>query len=114
MHKSRYAIIVLFIGLLALAALYGCQQGKAQPIKEGIVWSVTWTVTLPEVKSQNGLFRDKMPDHPGLGQSGEYDVNMYGRLYPTFLEIHRRDRSDSFTQIIPFSQITSLEFGSSN
>lgn len=101
MINRRYVLFAVFIGLLVLFTLTGYQQGKARPIKEGVVWKVVWS----ERNGQTGLFREKMPKQPQPGQGGEYGVDMYGILYPTCLEIRRRNRSNSQDQIIPFSQI---------
>lgn len=108
MSNRHSALFAVFIGLLVACTLWGYQQGKARPIKEGVVWKVIWS----EGHGQTGLFREEMPKHPQLGQGGEYGVDLYGVLYPTCLEIRRPNRSNSLVQIIPFSQITSLEFGS--
>ena len=108
MINNRYVVVAISIGLLALFALSGYQIGKTKPLKEGIVLKVIWS----EGNDQTGLYRENMPEKPLHGQGGEYGVDMYGVLYPTCLEIRFPNRSDSHAQVIPFSRITWLEFGS--
>lgn len=107
MINNRYVLAAVYIGILVLVAISAYQQGKVKPIKEGIIWRVIW-----EGNSQTGLYREQMPTEPLPGQNGEFGVDMYGVLYPTCLEVRFPNRRDSRTQIIPFSRITSLEFGS--
>jgi hypothetical protein len=108
MTNNRYVIVAVFIGFLVLFALFGYQQGRPKPLREGIVWKVI----CGEGNSQAGLYREKMPEKPQPGQGGEYGVDMYGVLYPTCLVIRRPNSPDSHVEIIPFSKITCLEFGS--
>jgi hypothetical protein len=98
-------IALLGICCLSLVGfMTGCGH-KPAPLKEGVIWSVVWS---PETNSERGLFRVKtLPTNSQ--PAGEYGVEMSGKLYPTFLEIQRAGSSHS--QIIPMSQILSLEFG---
>ena len=91
-------------GVLLSLLMLGCDQ-KPLPIKEGVIWSVSWTES-PTIKS--GLHRITTP-LPGRG--GSYGVDMYGVLYPTCLEVRFVGSKDSHAQIIPMSQIVWLEFG---
>ena len=108
MINRRYMLFAVFIGILVVFTLFGYQQGKARPLKAGVVWAVVCS----DAHSQTGLYREKMPERLQPGQSGEYGADMYGLLYPTYLEIRRPNSPNSTDLIIPFSQIVRLEFGS--
>jgi hypothetical protein len=98
-------IALLGICCLSLVGfMTGCGH-KPTPLKEGVIWSVVWSV---EPNSERGLFRVKtLPTNSQ--PAGEYGVEMSGKLYPTFLEIQRADSSHS--EIIPMSKILVLQFG---
>ena len=105
MKKHITLVSICYLALLGFAT--GCDQ-KPAPLKEGVVWKVIWS---PEKNSQTGFYREKLPATISTGQAGEYGVDMYGVLYPDCLEVRRVGSQDSRSQIIPFSQITWLEFG---
>lgn len=95
-------------GVLFLLLLTGCDH-KPAPLKEGVVTKVVWTTG---GDGKTGLYREKMPETPRPGQpGGSYNVDMYGLLYPSHLEVRFVGTRDSHSQIIPFSQIVWLEFG---
>ncbi len=58
-----------------------------------------------------GLFREKPPTNMNPGYLGQYGVDMYGALYPGFLELRQVGTRDTHSTIIPLSQIRRLEFG---
>jgi hypothetical protein len=101
MKRSITLIGVCYLSLLGL--LTGCSQ-KPAPLKEGIIWKVVWS---EGPNTEASLFRVKTPQPGG----GEYGIDMYGALYPDFLEVRRIGDPDSHFQIIPLREIIQLEFG---
>ena len=99
-------ITLLGICCLSLVGVMtGCSQ-KPAPLKEGVIWKVVWSEDPNgQPNGQTALFRAKMlPSN--IGEGG---VDMYGKLYPDFLEIQRVGSSHS--QIIPLREVLELEFG---
>jgi hypothetical protein len=90
-----------------LLLLTACGQ-KVAPLKEGVITKVVWA---SDEGGKTGLYRGKMPETPQPGQGGSYNVDMYGLLYPSHLEVRFVGSRDSRAQIIPFSQVVWLEFG---
>ena len=100
----------LFVGvgcILLLALLTACER-KAAALKEGIVWKLVWSET---PGTEHGFYREKAPENPQHLRGGAYNVDMYGFLYPSHLEVRLVRSRDSHSQIIPLSQIRWLEFG---
>jgi len=93
---------------LILIFITGCDQ-KDKPLKEGTIWNVRWVeYTYPSQVPTFGFYRtEKM--NPGV--AGLYGQDMYGVLYPTFLEVRFVGNSTGHAQIIPLGQIVWLEFG---
>lgn len=123
----KTAIIQVKVALIALTLLFsGCDQKpsmtKEAPVKEGVIYKVVWSEKGP---FHNGLFRDKQDTHQNvqtfdMGLTGEYGIDMYGALYPGFVEVRLIGGKDTYSLngskhasslIIPVSQIVSLEFG---
>ncbi|MBT5925169.1 MAG: hypothetical protein HOH33_00975 [Verrucomicrobia bacterium] len=52
-----------------------------------------------------------MPENPIALQGEQYEVNIYGLLFPSHLEVQFIGRKDGKSRIIPFDQIITLEFG---
>jgi hypothetical protein len=109
---KTFTILGGIFAVLLLGLLTGCGH-KSAPLKEGVIWKVVWSES---TGTQTGLYRDKtMPKYVSgivtAGGSGEYGVDMYGKLYPTFLEVRRVGSKDSHSQIIPWREIVELEFG---
>lgn len=100
--------LTIFWGIALFGLLTGCGH-KPAPLKEGVIWSVRWVESsIPPFTGSSGLYRtDKINSQLG----GRYGVDMYGALYPTCLEVRFVGSSDSHVQIIPMSQVESLEFG---
>src|SRR6516165_10763317 len=105
----KYTSMKRFItlcGVLLLGLLIGCGH-KSAPLKEGVIWKVVWSESPnTEPGSKIGLYRNKaLPKILPFGESGDYGVDMYGKLYPTFLEVRRIDSKDAHTKIIPWREI---------
>lgn len=105
MKTAKTLLSICCISLLLL--LTACDH-KPTSLKEGVITKVIWTTDGDGGKT--GLYRGKMPEKPQPGQGGQYNVDMYGLLYPSHLEVKFVGSRDRF-QIIPFSQIVWLEFG---
>ncbi len=88
------------------ALLAGCGRRPA-PLKEGVIWRVEWE----NASGSRGLHRAKIPANVNPALAGEYGGDMYGALYPGFLEVRRIGSRESPSQIIPLRQIIWLEFG---
>jgi hypothetical protein len=86
--------------------LVGCDR-KPAPLKEGVIWKVEWE----SANLWTGLYREKTPSNTNPMFTGQYGVDMYGALYPGFLELRQVGSRDSHSQIIPLNQIRRLEFG---
>ncbi len=95
-------IALLGIGSILLSGfLTGCNQ-KPTPITEGTISELRWD-------APDGGYTLRRVDKAIVGKKFRGDVDMYGVLYPTCLEV--RFVGDSHVQVIPMSQITWLEFG---
>ena len=95
-------IALLGIGSILLSGfLTGCNQ-KPAPITEGTISELRWD-------APDGGYTLRRVDKAIVGKKFRGDVDMYGVLYPTCLEV--RFVGDSHVQVIPMSQITWLEFG---
>jgi len=81
----------------------GCDRGPS-PIKEGVISELRWNAS-------DGDYVLRRVDRATLGKKFRGDVDMYGVLYPTCLEVRFVRDSGSHVQIIPMNQITWLEFG---
>jgi len=93
---------------LSLILITGCDQTD-KPLKEGVLWNVRWVeYTFPSQVPAHGLYRI---DKPNPSEPGIYGQDIYGVLYPTFLEVRFVGSPDSHAQIIPLGQIVWLEFG---
>ncbi len=101
------SVSVLFVMTCAVAllSLSGC-GGQPGPLKKGVVTKVRYAET--EGAGASGYFRGEMPENPAARLGGSYQVDMYGLLFPSHLEL--RFVGTKRVQIIPFHQIVSLEF----
>ncbi len=105
-YMKTFAILFGICCLSFVPILAGCDR-KAAPLKEGVVWKVEWDTA----GQWTGLYREKTPPNTSPGFLGQYGVDMYGALYPGFLELRQVSSQDSHSQIIPLRQIHRLEFG---
>ena len=101
----------LFIALVTLFAAYAIWRQPSPPMREGTVAVVCWA----EGNNLSYAIRDRTVAADfrarGNGQA-QPGVDMYGRLFPNFLELTIRDQPNlPNVLIIPWSQITRLEFG---
>ncbi len=104
-----FAIILGF--LLGRTTLFPNSPALPQPVllAEGIIWSVEFHG--PDGKT-NGLARGSdaimVP-----GGNGSWNMDIYGRLYETHLEITYLNQPNSGldAKIVPFSQIVRIQFG---
>ncbi len=98
-------IALLGIGSILLSGfLTGCNQ-KPTPITEGTISGLRWVAPA----GGDGEYTLCGVGKAIVSKQFRGDVDMYGVLYPTCLEV--RFVRDSHVQIIPMSQITWLEFG---
>ena len=98
----------LIAGFFLLAAqLPYSRDVPSQPLIEGTIWSVWWE--LPDGNT-HGLTRESIPEAIP-GKNGSWNINAYGRLFETHLEIQYADQDDLGVQIVPFDRIISIRFG---
>jgi hypothetical protein len=103
---KTFTILIGICCISFVAILAGCDR-KPAPLKEGIIWKVEWD----SASVWTGLYREKPPPNTNPTFMGEYGVDMYGALYPGFLELRRVGSQNTPSQIIPLIQIRKLEFG---
>lgn len=102
-------ILALIVALLAFS---GCKrqndtQTPRTPICEGVIWILQWT---DQSGSSHGMSRASFPvSFPG--GSGSWDMDLYGRLFITHLEVVNNQQRDLGPMIIPFERIDSIQFG---
>ncbi len=100
-------IALLGIGSILLSGLLtGCNQ-KPTPITEGTISGLRWVAP----SSGDGEYTLSGVGKAIVSKQFRGDVDMYGVLYPTCLEVRFVGDSGSHVQIIPMSQIIWLEFG---
>ncbi len=105
----KYSSIFLTLCCAFLLLLLTACGQKPVPLKEGVITKVVWAA---DANGKSGFYRGKMPEKPQPGEvGGSYNVDMYGLLYPSHLEVRFGGSGNSPSQIIPFSQIVWLEFG---
>jgi len=103
------SVVLGVVGALALASALAWWFRPNQPLREGPVLTVKWTEG-----SNHGQFLTRGPNSitvPGGNGGGNMNVNMIGRLYPSYLEITFPDQKPPIVQVIPMGQLVSVEFG---
>jgi len=103
---KTFAILLGICWVSLAAILAGCDR-KPAPLKEGVIWKVEWETA----GTWTGLFREPRPPNINSNYIGQFGVDMYGALYPGFLELWQVGKQNSLSQIIPLSQVRRLEFG---
>jgi len=104
---------VILAVAVALLAGFGIGQttrspgAASTPIAEGVIWTVEYVDG--EGKS-HGMTRASLPE-AGPGGSGSWNMDIYGRLYSTHLEITLPKSKDLGPQIIPMHRIVQVQFG---
>ena len=103
---KKHITLLGVCAVLLSGFLTGCGH-KPEPIKEGVISELRWNA--PD-GGDNG-YRLMRVDKARTGKQFRGNVDMYGVLYPTCLEVRFVGDSGSHVQIIPMSQIIWLEFG---
>ena len=98
--------VVLIIGF-ALGWTSHRSGGGPALLYEGIVWTIEWADG--EGKS-HGLTRSSIPESVP-GGNGSWNMDMYGKLYESHLEIAFPKRKELGPKIIPMSRIVDMRFG---
>ena len=95
--------------IVALVTFSGCkkQNDTQTPICEGVIWTLQWT---DQSGNSHGMSRSSFPESVP-GGSGSWNLDLYGRLYITHLEIVNNQQKDLGPTIIPFERIDSIKFG---
>ena len=100
--------------MLALVTFSGCKrqndtQTSQTPICEGVIWTLQWT---DQSGNSHGMSRASFPESVP-GGNGSFNMDLYGRLFITHLEIVNNQQRDLGPMIIPFERIDSIQFGES-
>jgi len=98
--------------IVALVTFSGCKrqndtQTSQTPICEGVIWTLQWT---DQSGNSHGMSRASFPESVP-GGNGSFNMDLYGRLYITHLEIVNNQQRDLGPRIIPFERIDSIQFG---
>ena len=98
--------------IVALVTFSGCKrqndtQTSQTPICEGVIWTLQWT---DQSGNSHGMSRASFPESVP-GGNGSFNMDLYGRLYNTHLEIVNNQQRDLGPLIIPFDRIDSIQFG---
>lgn len=101
-------LLAMVLGLV-LGGSIAWAVTRPRPVREGVLFSVAWMESDDVGK---GLSRAEQVHIPGGNGSGSGQLDMYGRLYPNYLEVEFVGPSSSRpVQIIPLSRIVDIEFG---
>lgn len=86
----------------------GCSENQ-QPvvIQEGVIFTVQWT---DGTGRSQGMSRLNLPQSVP-GGNGSWNMDLYGRLFPTHLEMVNRQVKDLGPQIIPIQRLDYVQFG---
>ena len=105
---KRTMITMVTAGVTAMLLGAGC-SGKKSPalLQEGVIFTVQWTDGAGKSK---GLSRLDSPQTVPSG-NGSWNMDLYGRLFSTHLEIVNRQVKGSEPQIIPIQRLDSIQFG---
>ncbi|MFH1744114.1 MAG: hypothetical protein ABIH23_34355 [bacterium] len=98
--------VVLIIGF-ALGWTSHRSGGRPALLYEGIIWTVEWT---DGEGISRGMTRSSIPEAVP-GRSGSWNMDMYGRLYASHLEIELRKSENASPKIIPLNRIVEITFG---
>jgi len=100
---KKHITLLGVCAVLLSGFLTGCGH-KPTPIQEGVISELRWN-------APDGGYTLRRVDKAIVGKTFRGNVEMYGVLYPTCLEVRYVGDSGSHVQIIPMSQIIWLEFG---
>jgi hypothetical protein len=107
--RSRSSYLLTTALALALLAALFWELRPNQPIRSGVIASVQW---MEGPGSGHFLTRRNVAiSVPGGNGGGSSNVDMWGDLYATHLEISYPSNKDRGIQIIPMGQLVGLEFG---
>ena len=90
-------IRLLAVCAILLSGLTGCSH-KPSPIQQGVISELRWN-------APGGDYTLRRVDRAIVGKQYRGNVNMYGVLYPTCLEVRFFGDSGAHVQIIPLNQI---------
>ena len=104
--KKKYILTLL---MASVTLTLGCrrQNDTETPIYEGVIRTLQWT---DQSGNSHGMSRSSVPGSVP-GGSGSFNMDLYGRLFITHLEIVNNQQKDLGPLIIPFERIDSIQFG---
>jgi len=102
-------IILVVAAALIIFGITACKDSGPSNtvVYEGVIYTIQWTDQKGET---HGMSRLSIPESVP-GRNGSFNMDLYGRLYLTHIEIMNNQAKDLGPQIIPFERIDFVQFG---
>ena len=102
-------VFMIAVPMVLLPGVSACSRGDrpTQPLQEGVIWTLQWTDGAGE---SHGSSRASVPESVP-GGSGSWNMDLYGRLYSTHIEITNRQANNMGPKIILVDKLDFVQFG---